>query len=250
MNPAHTLIGVGVAAMLVALAGCDDDVSASVDDSTPPTVAGTTATAPSSGNGRPTDLVGYRGPLEPGLYSMAAWGPRGDTRLPRAVLEVPAGYFSNGGWAVDAGHSTLEPDQFGEIMVWPVTHVFTDSCDETRSTRVGPTPRDLARALAAQKHSTTTRPRPVTLDGHRGLYLELTTTDTDAGCTSHGLWRNTPDLAYGQDTGGIVHHLWILDVDDTRLVIAVSNYPDQTPAQHHELVDIAETIHFTEPTGS
>jgi hypothetical protein len=204
------------------------------------------ARPPDSSVTGPTDLVGYRGPLEPGRYSMAAWGPDGDTRLPRAVLEVPAGYFSNGGWAVDAG-GPGEDDQWGEIMVWPVTHVFPDTCDETRSTRVGPTPRDLARALADQKHSTTTRPRPVTLDGHRGLYLELTTTDTNAGCTSHGLWRSSPDLAYGQDVGRIVHHLWILDVDGTRLVIAVSNYPDQTPAQHQELIDIAETIHFVDP---
>lgn len=193
----------------------------------------------------PSDLVGYRGPLEPGRYSMAAWGPGGDTRLPRAVLEVPAGYFSNGGWAVDAG-GPGELEQLGEVMVWPVTHVFTDPCN-TRPARVGPTVRDLARALTAQTGTTTTRPRPVTLDGHRGLYLELTTGATHAGCTSLDLWRNAPDNDYGQDTGGIVHHLWILDVKGTRLVVAVSNYPDQTPAQHQELIDIAKTIHFVEP---
>ena len=244
MNPARTLIAVGVATMVVALAGCDDDVAATAQDSPTPTVAGTITARPS---GRPSDLVGYRGPLEPGRYSMAAWGRRGETRLPRAVLEVPEGYFSNGGWAVDAGSDTAEPDQFGEIMVWPVTHVFDDICN-TRSTRVGPTTRDLARALAAQDGSTTTPPLPVTLDGHRGLYLELTTS-TYAGCRID-LWRNSPEFVYGQDTGGITHHLWILDVDGTRLVVAVSNYPDQTPAQHQELIDIAKTIHFTEPTGS
>ena len=193
----------------------------------------------------PTDLVGHEGPLEPGRYSMAAWGPDGDTRLPRAVLEVPEGYFSNGGWAVDAG-GPGELDQLGEVMVWPVTHVFPDPCG-TRSTRVGPTARDLADALADQTRTTTTRPRPVTLDGHRGLYLELTTGATNAGCTSLDLWRSSPDLVYGQDVGGLVHHLWILDVDSTRLTVAVSNYPDQTPAQHQELIDIAETIHFVGP---
>jgi len=196
-----------------------------------------------------SDLVGYRGPLEPGRYSMAAWGPEGQDRLPRALLEVPEGYFSNGGWAVDAG-GPGESDQWGEVMVWPVTRVFTDTCDTTRTTRVGPTARDLARALADQQGTTTTKPRPVTLDGHRGLYLEATTDATNAGCTSRALWRSSPDLVYAQDVGELVHHLWILDVDGTRLVVAVSNYPDQTPAQHQELIDIAETIHFTEPTGS
>ncbi|HEX4976933.1 MAG TPA: hypothetical protein VFV40_03610, partial [Nocardioides sp.] len=71
----------------------------------------TSVTRPSDG---PSDLVGYRGPLEPGRYSMAAWGPDGDTRLPRAILEVPEGYFSNGGWAVDAG-GPGEVEQFGEV---------------------------------------------------------------------------------------------------------------------------------------
>ena len=247
MNPARTLIGVGVAT-IVALAGCDNDVAATPEDSTTPTVAGTTDTVPVRPGDRPSDLVGFRGPLEPGRYSMAAWGPEGQDRLPRAILEVPEGYFSNGGWAVDAG-GPGELEQLGEVMVWPVTHVFTDPCD-TRPTRVGPTVRDLARALADQTGTTTTRPRAVTLDGHRGLYLELTTGETHAGCTSLDLWHSAPDNDYGQDTGGIVHHLWILDVDGTRLVVAVSNYPDQTPAQHQELIDIAETIHFTEPTGS
>ena len=246
MNPARTLIGVGVATILVALAGCDDDAAAPQQNSPTPTVAGTTDAARPSD--RPSDLVGYRGPLEPGRYSMAAWAPDGDTRLPRAVLEVPEGYFSNGGWVVDAG-GPGESDQWGEVAVWPVTHVFTDPCD-TQPTRVGPSIRDLADALADQTGTTTTRPRPVTLDGHRGLYLELTTGATNAGCTSHDLWRSAPEFVYGQDTGGIVHHLWILDVDGTRLVVAVSNYPDQTPAQHQELIDIAETIHFVEPTGS
>lgn len=201
---------------------------------------------PDSSRTAPTDLVGLRGPLEPGRYSMAAWGPDGDTRLPRAIVEVPRGYFSNGGWVIDAG-GPGESDQWGEVAVWPVTRVFADTCDDTSTTRVGPTVRDLARALADQTGSTTTRPRTVTLDGHQGLYLELTTPDTNAGCTSHALWRSSPDLVYGQDTGRIVHHLWILDVDGTRLVVAVSNYPDQSPDQHQELIDIAKTIHFVEP---
>ena len=247
MNPARTLIGVGVATILVALAGCDDDAAAPQQNSPTPTVAGTTdAVRPSD---RPSDLVGYRGPLAPGRYSMAAWGPDGDTRLPRAVLEVPKGYFSNGGWAVDAGHESLEPDQWGEVAVWPVTHVVDDPCEGVRTTRVGPTVRDLARALAAQTGTTTTRPRPVTLDGHRGLYLELTAPASVSGCTNNelALWRSSPDLVHAQNRGGIVHHNWILDVDGTRLVVTVANHPDQSPAQHQELIDIAETIHFVEP---
>ena len=68
-------------------------------------------------------------------------------------------------------------DGGGRVLLQRRKHrVFDDIC-QARSTRVGPTARDLARALAAQDGSTTTRPRPVTLDGHDGLYLELTSAD-------------------------------------------------------------------------
>ena len=94
----------------------------------------------------PTDLRGLDGPLEPGLYSMAAWGESDQTGpLPRAILDVPEGYFSNGGYDLDAGRDGVTDDQFGQISVWHATHVLTDPCrrhtaDRGRTDRRRPRP--------------------------------------------------------------------------------------------------------------
>ena len=45
MNPARTLVSIGVATMVLALPGCDDDVTVAPGDAAP-TVAGTTETEP------------------------------------------------------------------------------------------------------------------------------------------------------------------------------------------------------------
>lgn len=202
----------------------------------------------------PTDLDGVRGPLEPGSYSLAAWGDTNAEPLPRAIFEVPAGYFSNGGYVIDAGSDgSPEADQYGVVQVSRVHQVLTDPCRLGTATEVGSTVADLARALVDQR-GPSTQPTAVELDGHTGLYLEVTVPpNLDlADCTNseYPLWLARPDTAQAHsDRAGIVHHLWLLDVEGTRLVLAVSNYPDQPESQHQELITIAETVHF-EPPGS
>ncbi|HSV40505.1 MAG TPA: hypothetical protein VLI04_17210 [Nocardioidaceae bacterium] len=200
----------------------------------------------------PRDMSGLLGALVPGSYWMGVWGTADGAPHSRVQVEVPEGYYSNGGYVVDAGNNTFEPDQFGEVAVWRVEHIITDPCDANYYTDIGPSVRALARALTRQPRQETTSPTPVTLDGYEGLYLEVTSTIPDLGAcgyNSHMLWHtgNSGDRAYGQDLPGVTNHLWILDVDGTRLVIAVSNYPDQTDAVHQGLIDIAETIRFVEP---
>jgi hypothetical protein len=204
--------------------------------------------------GEPTDMSGIYGPLEPGTYSMPLWREAEDGTLPRAQVEVPEGYFSNGGYVVDAGNSATEPDQWGEVAVWRVEHIVPDPCDGSTYADIGPSVRALARALTRQPGQETTRPRPVTLDGYPGLYLEVTSTLPEiGGCAygMHALWHtgDAGDEPYGQDRPGVTNHLWILDVDGTRLVVAVSNHPYQSDAQHQGLLDIAKTIHFIDPAG-
>jgi hypothetical protein len=198
----------------------------------------------------PTDLVGVEGPLEPGLYALAAWGEKKQTGpLPRTILDVPEGYFSNGGYALDAGHDGVTDDQPGEISVWHAVQVLTDPCRGGTATDVGPTAEDLAEALA-RADGPSSQPRPVVLDGHRGLSLEVTVPpDTDlTRCTGnhHTLWRTEPrgDSAYNVTVPGVTSHLWILDVDGTRLVLVATLHPDQTDELHHEQLSIAESARF------
>lgn len=198
----------------------------------------------------PRDLEGYRGPLSPGSYTVHAWGgdqPTGP--LPRAVITVPPGYWSNGGFVIDAGaDGSSEWNEYGVVQISWVDEVFRDPCDTRTAEGVAPTVADTARALVRQA-GPSTRPVRTELDGHRGVYLAVTVPrgkDLDA-CTTgeYPLWRADPDLVHGHsDRSGIVHHLWILDVDGTRLVVTASTYPTQTRAERLELVAIAESVHF------
>jgi hypothetical protein len=206
---------------------------------------------PVTPNPTPIDMEGLHGPLEPGLYSMAAWGQNKqvDEPLPRAILDVPEGYFSNGGYVIDAGLEGVTDDQLGDISVWHVVQVLADPCQRRTAATVGPSVEDLARALVRQS-GPSTRPRPVVLDGHRGLAMEITIPpNTDlTRCTNedYSLWRTEPqgDGAHGQPHAGVTNHLWILDVNGTRLVVLAALYPDEDPALHQEQLAIAESIHF------
>lgn len=227
---------IAVTAWAVDLSGLDDDAVPVV-----PVVP-----APRT----PTDLVGVQGPLEPGSYSMAVWGQGyAADPLPRAILELPEGYFSNGGYVIDAGLDGVTDDQLGDISVWHVVQVLTDPCRRRTAADVGPTVPDLARALTHQT-GPSTRPKPVILDGHRGLTLEVTIPpDTDLSrCTNgqYSLWTAEPrdGSALSQTTPGLVNRLWILDVDGTRLVLLASLYPDQTDELHQEQTTIAEAVRF------
>ena len=200
-----------------------------------------------------TDLVDLHGPLEPGLYSMALWGESNQTGpLPRAVVDVPEGYFSNGGYDIDAGRQGVTDDQFGQVSGWHAVQVLADPCRGRTAADVGPTVQDLARALVRQT-GPSSQPQPVTLDGHHGLSLEVTVPpDADlTRCTdeNYTLWRTEPvgDSVFAVPTPGVVNRLWILDVDGTRLVVVTSLYPDETDELHQEQIAIAESIHFVGP---
>lgn len=211
--------------------------------------------APDPSPTAPTDLVGLQGPLEPGLYSLPTWGQSDDTGpLPRAVLDLPEGYFTSGGYVIDAGTDGVTDDQRGAISVWHPVQVLADPCRHSTAAAAGPTVKDLARALVRQA-GPSTRPRPVVLDGHPGLAMEVTVPpDTDpTRCTDdkYTLWRTERrgDSALGLSHPGVVNHLWILDVDGTRLVALASLFPDESTALHQEQLTIAESIDF-EPVGS
>ncbi len=200
-----------------------------------------------------TDLVGLQGPLEPGLYSLAAWGETNQTGpLPRAIMDVPEGYFSHGGYVIDAGLDGVTDDQLGQISAWHAVQVLSDPCRRSTAADVGPTVDDLAHALV-RATGPSTQPRPVVLDGHRGVTLEVTIPpDTDMSrCTfgEYSLWRTEPrgDSAYSPTTPGVVNRLWILDVDGTRLVVVASLFPDETDELHQEQIAIAESAHFVVP---
>jgi hypothetical protein len=247
MSPARTLVATGTLALLVALTGCSSaqpdaqpDVNAVAEDPTSPDAETPAATGP-------TDLKGVTGALKPGTYRLRAFGVPS-----RMIFEVPEGYYSNGGWIIDAGGGS-EPEQLGVVQVWRADRVLRTPCRPRTAEAVGPTAADLARALHHQL-GPSTQPRPVELDGHHGYSLEVTVpADADPDACPGGeysLWLVGSDAGpWHSDRPGIVHHLWVLDVDGTRTVVIATNYPDQPASQHRELIEIAQSVRF-EPAAT
>ncbi len=95
-------------------------------------------------------------------------------------------------------------------------------------------------ALEKQEQTATTEPVPVAVDGHAGLYLELTApadlsfATCDLGYFSY--WEGSPDDAqHTVDSPGTVDRTWILDVAGDRVVVVAAAPPGVTAAQVREM---------------
>jgi hypothetical protein len=106
---------------------------------------------------------------------------------------------------------------------------------------VGPTVDDFANALAQHPLLDVTDPVDVTLAGYSGKYIDLQVpTDISACPTSYFPWEGGRSLyAQGPDHRW---HLWILDVDDVRVVIQTGDYAGTAPQRQTELVAIVNSI--------
>ena len=198
----------------------------------------------------PRSMAGIDGPLEAGPWVMPMWGNDPDS-LPRAVVEVPEGYGSTGGWAVDRG-ADGDPENYGTVSFWSVFRVVRDPCEGVIMYDPGPGVRDLARALHGQRRMTTTAPTAVSVDGYRGLYLEVrfpTDESRMTGCHSseYDLWSTDGGGLYSSDIAGTVSRFWILDVDGTRVVMVADTTPQEDAAATAEVLGIAASTHFIEP---
>ncbi|MGY2876730.1 hypothetical protein ACVW00_003920 [Marmoricola sp. URHA0025 HA25] len=198
----------------------------------------------------PRSMAGIDGPIEAGTWVVPFWGNAPDS-LPRAVVEVPEGYGSPGGWVVDRG-ADGDPDQYGSVSFWTVHRVFRDPCEGVTSFDPGPGTAALARALRSQTGFTATSPRPVEVDGYAGLYLEVSFPTDSArvvGCrgSQYLLWSTDAGDSYGTDRAGTVSRLWILDVLGTRVVMVADTTPREDAAATAEVLGIAASAHFLEP---
>ena len=231
-----------VTLMITAVSGCSGEEKEARESDTDPEY-----TLLLDDDSNPDQVLGA-----PGAYAMTA---RGDGKPPLAVVDVPEGYKNFGFFAlVDETFGTPfekpAPPAFHAINYWTVHGVRADPC-----TSAGPAPQigtsvaDLADALAAQKLSTLTEPVPVTLDGHDGLYLELSVpSDIDpSACDleAYVVWEGKPGDAHHVLTDpGAVERLWILDVDGSRVVLGAITTPGVTGAKAGELKTIVESVRF------
>jgi hypothetical protein len=208
------------------------------------TMAPGSTPTPVNVNALPDDFA----PLEPGPYSI---DPDGDPSTPlRVVYEVPAEGWSQWEGAVkfaeDEGHVG--------VSITTMTNVVRHGCRDhsPADPPVGPSVDDLAAALAdLAPFRVTSPPTDVTIDGYRGKHLELTVPDLPlegsefAGCIGGNLhsWIGPlTDAFYGYTGPGYTEEFWVLDVEDTRLVIVAGGSPGSAPQDLAELRAILNSI--------
>lgn len=121
--------------------------------------------------------------------------------------------------------------------------LYSDPCHSTPppDISVGPTVDDFANALADHPPLDVTTPIDVTLAGYTGKYVDLQLPADVSGCTPTGeFWPFEPGM-YAQ---GPSHrwHLWILDVDGTRVVIQTMDYARTSAEDLAKLQSIVDSI--------
>lgn len=224
-------------ALMGGLAACSDDQATS--DAAPDDNQQTTSAAP------PPDCPAVafgRGTLDPGCWAIQA---RGLHDSPLAELDLPAGFSGNDAWV---WVNSDKEDEWGAITLLPVGDVYPDPCARAgKPPKVGPSVEAFAGALAAQKVTTTTTPVPVSLDGHEGVYLEMS---VPAGFDSRScrgkelrLWE-TGGEEYASADPSYESRFWVLDVDGQRMVLVVNTNTTATDETVARFTRIAESATF------
>jgi hypothetical protein len=171
--------------------------------------------------------------LEPGTYQFSV---AADVETPEALVDVPDGFEDEAAWYV------VSHDQQQFLGLYVVKLVDRDACHARGDYDPGPSVKDLADALVAQGSTHTTPPEPVTLAGHHGLYVELT--------SPRDYWsRCNPEAALWHGRGiynnGQVDMVWILDVRGQRIVVDAAYTPRSSPADIDKLNSMAKSLKFT-----
>jgi hypothetical protein len=151
----------------------------------------------------------------------------------RFTLTFPAGWraFNDFAFLPAAEGSSEAPDGMA-LGFSQIDGLYSDPCFASGSgdVEVGTTVDDLVGAFGEQTAYEVTGPTDITLAGYSGKRLDLTL-PSDLGTSTCGYedyvpWPGSP---YSQGPGNL-WHLWILDVDGTRVVVMTNDF-DGTPAE-------------------
>jgi hypothetical protein len=185
------------------------------------------------------------GDLEPGTYMIDS--PSFPVRI---TFDVPDGWNGAPGTkAAGVSKPTAGVLDFATMVAfWIVDAVSADPCGtDSMATGVGPTVDDLATVIAGWPGFDVSAPTDAALGGYEGKLLEFTTPD-DAGACVGGdfdMWRSG-GITRGMNTDNHVQ-LWILDVDGTRLVVEVVDFPGSSEQDRTESLQIFESIQIEKP---
>ncbi len=232
-------------AAFILLTACANDSSQAQPDPSP---AGDESSTDPAGQADYTILGGGQAMQGPGRWAVRA---ESDREAPLAVFDVPAGFQGRESFIwIDQG--TARERFFGQVLYRVPNHVPADPCNaENPSPPLGPSVEDFANALVAQMRTSTTEPIPVELDGHQGLYLELTSPAKFdfSGCGEGEMliFTNT-----NGDEGRVLDRpatdrYWILDLDGQRVVVTAMTDRDAADEDIELVTDVAKAATFVAP---
>lgn len=241
-RPMTTLLWAG--ALLMTGVACSDDEE-------PNASADTTSTTEPEGP-QPMNVDEFVD-VEPGTYFV---DPDSDESTPlRVVYDVAAD-----GWTSWPGAVKFNDEGHTAVTITTVENLVTEACEDhaPQEPAVGPAVDDLATALSElAPFELTEPPTDVTLLGHHGKHLKITVPDLAvtgsddsaeyADCIDGNLqsWIASGDPFYGYNAEpGQYDEYWILDVDGTRLMIAIQTSPVMPPEDLVEAHAIIESIQF------
>jgi len=184
-----------------------------------------------------------------------SFGPFGASPSVTVVAAQPDGWVDDSNFGAMSGPdptSMSPPDGVG-MLFFSTDSLYRDPChwdwsgtgtnEKGGDVKVGPTVEDLVAAIGNNTFYTATDPTPVTVDGYAGQEIEIRLPDKPfTGCdvepgdtTGHAYPFPIPVYAQGPAN---IWHLYVLDVDGTRIVAAILSYPETSPA----LLDTARTV--------
>jgi hypothetical protein len=191
-------------------------------------------------------------PFVPGGYGLCVdqpvcTEPSDDDHI-RVTVTVPDGWAGAGGTIMRAVENNSPPGGAG-LMFSRGGQLYSKACNGTPPPDVptGTTVAEFVAALVDHPDLDVTDPVDVTLAGYSGTYLELrapanTATDSDnpkAGeCAGYFVWE--PGI-YAQGPNHL-WHIWVLDVNGTRVVVRSDTYPGTTPVVQAQLQAIVNSI--------
>ena len=241
-------LAVALAPLTVLLCGCSADAptatattTARASSSTSSPSSSSTLVSPNSFTPIPTQGAG---PIPAGKVGMTA---NGRPDAPWAVLSVPNGWDTIGGWSI----SNDNPGGEGVVGYWTIDNVYQDPCEQSETpgpTRIpaGSTVESLAAAFKQQRLSRLTPPVPVTLGGYRGLSLELHAPKAldVTTCPHYRVWEwTTAGERYMQDAGAF-DRLHILDVEGKVVVFSIPASADTPKAEVDRISQLLESVEF------
>jgi hypothetical protein len=220
-----------------------------------PTPAETTTPAPSptatrspTTSLRPGELPGGNTILAAGDY---AFYGTGDARTMRVGFTAPEGWLGRG-WYIASPEDVADATGQAAFAPWEldqatgsISAVYSDPCDATSSSAVGPAVADLVTALIAQQRRAGVQTSDITVSGYTGVEVVSSFEDAPAGCGTMNLWSLESGQRRYVPEPGLTQVLWILDVDGSRLVLEGSWYADTPPATRAQLDDVMSSIEIT-----